>query len=173
MFARLDTNQDGLLQKDEIISGFKDIYGEVDNSEVDDLMALTDLNNSGDIDYFEWLAATVESSLVTNSQKLKQAFQYFDRDRAGKISLLNIKETMGSGGFSQNLGLSDLVYRDILNEVEHLGEDFITFDEFKNMMFKLKHGDAEVRKPAQPNEIKIDKIDIMPKSSIKGKDVIN
>ena len=100
MFARLDTNQDGVLQKDEIISGFKDIYGEVDNNEIDDLMLLTDFNNNGDIDYFEWLASTVESSVITHSTKLRMAFQYFDLDNTGKISLQNIKKIMGSGGLS-------------------------------------------------------------------------
>ena len=29
MFARLDLNNDGLLQREELIIGFKDIYGDV------------------------------------------------------------------------------------------------------------------------------------------------
>ena len=74
MFSRLDTNQDGILQKEEIVSGFKDIYGEVDKNEIDDLMLLADFNNNGEIDYFEWLATTVEISVITNSTKIKMAF---------------------------------------------------------------------------------------------------
>jgi calcium-dependent protein kinase len=95
MFARLDLNNDGMLQRDELIIGFREIYGDVVEQEVDEILLLADLNGNGELDYSEWLVATAKKTDIINSEKLKQAFQYFDKDGSGKISLDELKEGMG------------------------------------------------------------------------------
>lgn len=71
MFAKLDKNKDGMLQKDELIIGFREIYGDVVEQEVDEIMALADLNGNGELDYCEWLVATTKKADIINSNKLK------------------------------------------------------------------------------------------------------
>ena len=81
------------------MAGFKEVYGgEVQDEEVDEIMALADLNGNGELEYSEWLAATLKQSLMVNPKKMKQAFQYFDKDSSGKISLKELKEVMGNNG---------------------------------------------------------------------------
>jgi len=57
------------------MAGFKEVYGgEVQDEEVDEIMALADLNGNGELEYSEWLAATLKQSLMVNPKKMKQAF---------------------------------------------------------------------------------------------------
>ena len=71
MFAKLDKNKDGLLSRQELIDGFREIYGEVVELEIDEIMALADLNGNGELDYSEWLVATAKRSDIVNTNKLK------------------------------------------------------------------------------------------------------
>jgi len=67
-------------------------------AEVDEIMALADLNGNGELDYSEWLVATSKRSEMLNGKKLHQAFMYFDKDGSGTISLDELKEAMGTAG---------------------------------------------------------------------------
>jgi calcium-dependent protein kinase len=142
MFAKLDTNKDGLLQKEEIIAGFKEIIGEqVQDEEVDEIMAQADLNCNGEIDYSEWLVATLDRTLI-NEFKLKMAFQYFNKSGNGKISLDELKEVMANNGVKQNEDLEEEVYQDILDEADEKHDGVIDFEEFSNMMKKVYSHDV-------------------------------
>lgn len=74
IFALLDTNKDGTLQREELIAAFQEVYGKVVEAEVDEIMALIDLNGNGVIDYSEWLVATVKIEEIVKVKKLKMAF---------------------------------------------------------------------------------------------------
>ena len=100
---------------------------------MDEIMAVADLNGNGELDYSEWLVATLKRSEIINTKRLKQAFQYFDKDGSGKISLDELKEAMGSNGQD----LDDGVWEDIMAEGDENGDGEIDFDEFKKMMKKL------------------------------------
>lgn len=128
MFEQLDLNGDGMLQRDELVIGFRNIYGEVVEEEIDQIMALADLNGNGELDYSEWLVATAKRSDILNKDKLMQAFQYFDKDGSGQISLDELKD--GMGDIELNQGLDDGVYRDILNEADQNKDGEIDFEEF-------------------------------------------
>jgi calcium-dependent protein kinase len=129
LFAKLDRNKDGMLQRDELIDGFREIYGEVVEQEVDEIMALADLNGNGELDYCEWLVATTKKADIYNSNKLKQAFQYFDRDNSGTITLEELKH--GLGGICEGDNQYDeAMFADILAEVDINGDGEIDFTEF-------------------------------------------
>ena len=50
-FKALDKNSDGKLSRDELVEGYRKIYGELAESEVDKILAKVDSNGSGEIDY--------------------------------------------------------------------------------------------------------------------------
>ena len=60
-----------MLQRHELIEGFREIFGDVVEKEVDEIMALADLNGNGEMEYSEWLVATTKRSDLVNSKKLK------------------------------------------------------------------------------------------------------
>jgi calcium-dependent protein kinase len=58
-FNQLDVNNDGRLSREEIKTGYKKIMGiEISDQEVNEIMARVDTDNSGYIDYNEYIAAT-------------------------------------------------------------------------------------------------------------------
>lgn len=54
----MDVDNDGILSRQELIVGFRKIFGDVVESEVDEIIALADLNGNGELDFSEWLVAT-------------------------------------------------------------------------------------------------------------------
>lgn len=47
----MDKNADGKLSRDELIEGYRKIYGEMAEEEVDKILVRVDANGSGEIDY--------------------------------------------------------------------------------------------------------------------------
>lgn len=98
VFIALDVNQDGYLQYDELLQGFTDIYGEDEaKEEVDRIFKLVDVDHSGEIDFSEFVTASVNKTNLLQEQKLKAAFQYYDKDGSGSISVDEIKGVLGVG----------------------------------------------------------------------------
>lgn len=50
-FKALDKNCDGKLSRDELIEGYRLIFGDMAEAEVDKILARVDANGSGEIDY--------------------------------------------------------------------------------------------------------------------------
>ena len=65
--------------------------------EVDRILRLADSDGSGEIDYSEWIVATMDKRKLLTEEKLQQAFSMFDRDGGGSISSNEVKEVLGVG----------------------------------------------------------------------------
>lgn len=63
-------NSDGRLSRDELIQGYRNIYGEFAEEEADRIMAIADTDGSGEIDYSEWLVATANRKSLLSEEKL-------------------------------------------------------------------------------------------------------
>ena len=81
---------------------------------VDEIMKMADLNGNGSIDYTEWLAATLNKQQLLNDAKLRIAFDYFDKDKSGKIDKFELKSVMGS----KRKLVDDSVWDSIIAEVD-------------------------------------------------------
>jgi calcium-dependent protein kinase len=64
---------------------------------VDRIFKLVDVDNSGKIDFSEFVTATVDRENLLSEAKLRQAFRYYDKDDGGSISLEEIKDVLGVG----------------------------------------------------------------------------
>lgn len=49
------------------------------------MLAAADTDGSGDVNYTEFIAATVGANIYMNEAYLRQAFNMFDKDKSGKI----------------------------------------------------------------------------------------
>lgn len=85
-FKSLDTNSDGKLNREELIIGYRQILGDMAEEEVDRILKPADSNRSGEIDYSEWVVATMDKRKLLTDEKLQVAFNMFDRDGGGSIS---------------------------------------------------------------------------------------
>ena len=87
---QLDTDGNGTLTMDEIKAGLK--KSSVKNvSEVVKTFESVDTDNSGKIDYTEFLSVTMEKNIYLREEKLYAAFKLFDKNDDGVISAEELK----------------------------------------------------------------------------------
>lgn len=61
------------------------------------IFALVDVDKSGEIDFSEFVTATVNRGDLLKDEKLKAAFDLYDKDGSGSISVDEIKSVLGIG----------------------------------------------------------------------------
>ena len=70
VFRAMDTNGDGKLDKAEIKAGYAEFFGKtISDEEVDEMFAKVDVDDSGAIDYSEFVVASMnEKNLLSNNK---------------------------------------------------------------------------------------------------------
>lgn len=95
------------------------------------MFAKVDADGNGEIDYSEFVIATMNEKHLLSNNKLETAFKMFDKDGGGSISTEEIKQVLS---FGQNLDES--VINAIIKQVDENGDGEISYDEFQAMMVK-------------------------------------
>jgi len=70
------------------------------DEEVDDMFSKVDVDDSGAIDYSEFVVASMNEKNLLSNNKLQSAFKMFDKDGGGSISTEEIRQVLS---FGQNL----------------------------------------------------------------------
>jgi calcium-dependent protein kinase len=76
---------------------------EISDQEVNEIMVRVDTDNSGYIDYNEYIAATTNKQKMFSRRNLEQAFKLFDQDGNGKISSKEVMEILGDDHVTLNI----------------------------------------------------------------------
>ena len=136
LFKALDVNGDGTLTLHEIQKGLK---GMVNGEQIANLMASADTDKSGEINYTEFIAATIDANVFMRDDYLKSAFNMFDKDGSGKIDNSEVAELL----LGEELGnlVSKAAIEEALAEIDENGDGEIDFDEFMLMMKKATAND--------------------------------
>ncbi|KAH0462497.1 hypothetical protein IEQ34_010072 [Dendrobium chrysotoxum] len=98
-----------------------------------------DIDNSGTIDYGEFIAETLHLNKVERGDSLFAAFQYFDKDGSGYITQDELQQAC------EEFGVGDIHLEEMIREIDqdnvsHLIRDGrIDYNEFVAMMH---HGNA-------------------------------
>merc|ERR1712228_829122 len=103
----------------------------ISDEEVDEMFSKVDVDDSGAIDYSEFVVASMNEKNLLSNNKLQSAFKMFDKDGGGSISTDEIRQVLS---FGQNL--EESVVNDIIAQVDANGDGEISFDEFAEMMLK-------------------------------------
>jgi len=131
LFQAIDEDQNGVLTRDELVKGYKRLYGEiVSEEEIEETFSKIDTDGSGQIDYSEFIAACMYQSEFINSQRLRVAFKVLDTDNSGSINAQELKKALGGNRFDDNF------WEGLISEVDLNGDGEISFQEFQAMMSK-------------------------------------
>lgn len=133
-----------MLSKEEIKDGYEKIFGQSINQEqIEEMFSRVDIDNryfislitlnSGFIDYSEFVVATMSEKNLFSEKKLKAAFKMFDTDDSGYISRDEVKES-----FMKITKISEEEIEEIVSQVDENGDGEISFEEFKEIMTKIR-----------------------------------
>jgi len=126
-FARMDTNGDGVLSYEEVQNALKTL--KIKNSEIEEVLKELDSDHDGEIDYTDFIAATMEKSIYMREERIRDAFNMFDRDGDGKITAEELMEVL-----DKETPHDKQYYLDLIKEVDLNGDGTIDYNEFMEMM---------------------------------------
>lgn len=108
------------------------MYGDSDETieAVDKMMKLADTDESGFIDYTEFIIAAMDKEKLLSRNNLEIAFKSFDTDKSGTISLEELRAAIGTNA-------NEKVWKELLAEADENNDGEIDLTEFKNLMMKV------------------------------------
>lgn len=156
-FQALDLDGNGVLTVDELLAGYKKIYPQLTEEEVHiavkTVLEKIDVNGSGQIDFTEFVVASVSQNSLLNKGSIMKAFKVFDTDGDGFIGRDELKAVMGG------IQLEDVEWDKLIEQYDpnHDGKvsslclTQISFEEFQNMLMEIadtniKPGDKSASK---------------------------
>lgn len=124
---KLDTDRSGTISMEELRTVMKDRKNVV-GVDVDFQTVYNELDQDGEneIDYDEFLAAAIRPAVRQNAANIKIAFDYFDTDRKGYITVKDLGKVVGSTAQARML----------IGECDYDHDQRIDFVEFEAMMTK-------------------------------------
>ncbi|KAJ4952598.1 hypothetical protein NE237_029430 [Protea cynaroides] len=150
VFATFDKNGDGFITKQELGESLKNMGLSTTDSEVESMIAGLDANGDGliDMDEFFELYDSLEKMNrgkhddMENKEEwdddmekdLREAFDVFDGNGDGLITVDELGLVLSSMGLNQRVGIQEC--REMIRMVDMDGDGMVNFDEFKKMMKK-------------------------------------
>lgn len=128
VFNDLDTEGNGILSFAELRLGLQ----QVGTQDMDDALSALDEDDSGSVDYTEFLASTLARRQFAEESVAWAAFRVFDRDDDKRISLQEL--TMVLHETDAHLKVGHESVQQLMQEVDKNGDGYIDFDEFKALL---------------------------------------
>ena len=88
LFEKIDKKGNGKINKEELYAGLKEIYkSDRLKEDVDKIFENLDINNDLYLEYEEFVRAAIDRSIFLTEKSLKFAFNYFDKESKGEITV--------------------------------------------------------------------------------------
>ena len=110
VFRAMDISGNGKLAKEEIREGFEKYYTRDDytSDNFEQIFDEIDADKSGEVEYSEFLVASLTEKNLRSNNKVEQAFRLFDKDGGGSISVEEIEEVL------EGTGIDDAILQEVL-----------------------------------------------------------
>ncbi|KAK8509965.1 hypothetical protein V6N13_118511 [Hibiscus sabdariffa] len=138
MFKNIDTDGSGTITLDELRDGLARLGSKLTEPEIRQLMDAADVDNSGTIDYIEFITATMHRHRLEKEENLVKAFKYFDKDDNGHITRDELRHAMTQYGMGDEATIDE-----VIEDVDTDKDGRINYEEFVAMMKRgTQDGDA-------------------------------
>eukprot|EP00884_Botryococcus_braunii_P004030 jgi/Botrbrau1/13628/Bobra.0373s0007.1 len=129
LFKSIDADGNGTITAEELKVAISKLSSkEVQDADLLSVMEKVDVDKSGQIDYEEFIAATVNLHKLEREHILLEAFKHFDTDSSGSLSTDEIREGLAKFGVTES-EISELVEKYDTNK-----DGMIDYDEFLALM---------------------------------------
>ncbi|CAG9464081.1 unnamed protein product [Pedinophyceae sp. YPF-701] len=128
MFKAIDTDNSGTITIDELRSAMQKGHYKITEDDIKFLMEAADVDGNGEIDYKEFIAATIHNSKLEKDELIFKAFKAFDKNGDGVLSISEITEAL------KDMNVDDAEVRRIIKEVDKDGNGEVDYEEFLVMM---------------------------------------
>ena len=135
LFNSLDMDHDGKLDKNELINGFMKYLNLSQSDALNKVNAIfinIDSDKSGFISTEEFIRGCISPDIFYSPNYLKIAFDYFDKNSDGNVSINEMEEIFGQ---NSNLGSqAKMKLQNLFNQIDINKDGFISFDEFSSVI---------------------------------------
>ena len=132
-FREIDKDGNGVIAKPELMRVFQEQKGNTfSQSEVERIIELVDTNDSGLIDFTQFLVAASNEQELLKRQRLENAFAYLDADKNGYITIDEIRSFLDGTDETKNQ------LKSIFDEVDKNGDGKISKNEFLTLLVNKK-----------------------------------
>jgi calcium-dependent protein kinase len=122
-----------VLTYDEIKFLLSKELGDTKAEELVKTLLKADTNNSGKIDYSEFITMAQQKANILTKDNLDMTFNALDANGNGKLSVEELKEAFEAGGNRR----SEKFWKDFIKEIDKDGDGEISRSEFEEGMLKL------------------------------------
>ena len=138
-FNQLDRRSTGILSKEDIENGFKEVGIQVTDSELKLIWEGLDFHKDGQINYSEFLAAMISSYHFEKEEKLWSVFNAFKENKKNKNCITY--ESMSNAVKALNLNINE-------NELKNCFKQFneeLKFEDFKKIIVEDEKDEKSVK----------------------------
>jgi len=136
LFRALDLDCDGKLTKEEVQLGYLLLFEKnLSDFTVNDMFSRVDVDRNGYIEYSEFVMAAMNEKSLLCIERVLWAFDKFDRDGDGMISVEDMNTVLTFVG-AVDESLDRIAFKKIVGKINDDLNDFITFDDFLDIMFR-------------------------------------
>ena len=137
LYIKLDIDNNGIIDKNEFINGLKILYKEkgenIDDKILNETFNIIDTNNDDKIEYEEFVRVAINKKEFLSGTLIKQAFEHFDVDKTGKITVDNITHVLRVQD-NENL-IND--FQNLFDEFDNGNDGSVELNQFNNIIEKI------------------------------------
>ncbi|XP_065052215.1 uncharacterized protein LOC135681595 isoform X1 [Rhopilema esculentum] len=131
-FSLFDYDKDGVISIDDMRIVLKSLGHKISDQELDDLIKSIDRNGDGKIELAEFLdmMGAKQQSIKAVEEEVRIAFEFFDLDGNGYISMTELKQVALELGEE----LTESEIDEMIREADVDGDGQVDYNEFLRMM---------------------------------------